>query len=72
MFKKGQLVRSKETEGYYVVRLSRTTRLGEYLGVLNIALSEKYTIFGSQVELIGNNYRPFNDPRAWAAQKAKE
>lgn len=72
MFKKGQLVRSKLTGClYYIHAVVNDGRLEvghvSHLGVGSLGRVRPTT----NLELIGNNYQPFDDPRAWSARKAK-
>lgn len=72
MFKKGQLVRSRNTGELYVVGhddiCARFTILGRVNDKGVGPFSYKRPRRG--LDLIGNNYVQFEDPRAWSA-KAK-
>ncbi len=62
MFKKGQIIRSRRTGNFRVV--INWPLLNTISGLPSAAGHDEWL-------LIGNNYQPFDDPRARSARKAK-
>lgn len=73
MFKKGQLVRSTRTGWLHVVDQGSRFET-DFVWVRCVSRKTarpRLCVPVDEMVLVGNNYQPFDDPRAWSARKAK-